>query len=118
MTTYRKAQQLAFLDVPEVRPRAGRGWLERAREVAAQLSAERGSIAAEDLRGPVPDPDERNMWGSVLCRPWFVPTGYRSSRHVGAHGRKVQVWLVTPRGRHELLGEPSGPQIVVGGIGP
>ena len=109
MTSDTRGSQLAFAGmaapVDSTAWVKARLWLLKAREVAAELSARTGSIAAEDVRGHVAAPPEENLWGGLLCRPWFVPTGERFSRHKAGHGRKVKVWLVTATGRRELLGE-------------
>ena len=78
-------------------------WLSQARFTAAEMAKER-FVAAEDLRGVIPDPVEPNWWGFVFAGPWFKQVGERASRHPSAHGRKVKTYMLTPKGR-ELVGE-------------
>jgi hypothetical protein len=71
--------------------------LDRARNVAAQIAAEKGTVTADDVRKalqiPPKGPGEQNYLGSLFKDPRFVPTGkFVASRLQASRGRMIRQW--------------------------
>ncbi len=102
-----KSEQMAF-DLPEARRQAELGiervsqrngaWIDRARTIARQVAADRGTVTADDVRRILYAGDDRpnhfNAWGAVFRKGSGLRwTGrYRTSRVVAGHGNQQRVW--------------------------
>lgn len=70
-------------------------WIERAREAARRLAAERGQISSDDIWDVAPPPpgvDPRVLGAVFSDKTIWERTGYVKSARKVNHGRPVAVW--------------------------
>ena len=81
-------------------------WVTDTRRWAAHYQAQSNvpitTDAINEFRPPPVGVDSRVM-GSVLREPWFKVVGYVNSERRECHGRKICQFVLTERGRKELL---------------
>jgi len=75
-------------------------WALKARSLALHIALLTGEVAADDLRGRIPEPSHPNAWGAVFTgEGLFRPAAHRRSTTESAHARTIKVWALTPYGR-------------------
>jgi hypothetical protein len=69
-------------------------WLTRARGVARNLAAQRGSVTIDEVRALCPPPDDVDprVMGAVFKRPEFELVDYIESRRKVCHGRHIGIF--------------------------
>jgi hypothetical protein len=69
-------------------------WIERARKVAVEIAARKGSVCSDDIHDKCPPPEgsDKRVMGAVFADQGLVKTGYKNSIRRECHGRVITVW--------------------------
>ena len=77
--------------------RAARGtWLNAARDCAAAIARQKGSVTVNDVRQACPPPDfaDPRILGAVFLSPQFARIGMKPSDRSACHGRPIGVFTL------------------------
>ena len=80
-------------------------YVQRAREVAAQVCQEKGSASSDNVRDALGPPPTNGHAGAVFTRELFFKVGSLRTRYASGRGRRIGRYALTAAGRRELLGE-------------
>lgn len=71
-------------------------WICEIRQVAREHARRHGQVTSDDLRIWADEyhlhPNHPNSWGAVFKGSEWVAVGYRKSRYVSNHARRITVW--------------------------
>lgn len=73
-------------------------YVERARQLAADLALQQGFVCSDDIQEKLPPPPwaHHNVMGAVFASSMFRFVKFIKSRRPSAHGRMIRLYTVRP----------------------